>query len=77
MPAESVQTVTHVVKEGETLSSIAFEYLGRKGRWKEVFWQNARALTEIRPIPRLVNPDFIKPGDKLVIMTGIVLREKD
>jgi nucleoid-associated protein YgaU len=66
---------TYIVKHGDTLTSIAREKMGRAGAWKELFWVNARTLVERRPIPGLVNPNFIKPGDELEILTGVELRK--
>jgi DNA repair exonuclease SbcCD ATPase subunit len=52
-------TVTHVVKEGETLTVISLKYYGTKERWREIYDANRDALPE--------GPDKITPGQELTI----------
>ncbi len=47
----------YIVEAGDTLRTIAFELLGDKKKWQEIFKHN----------PQLTSPNHIKPGDILVI----------
>ncbi|MGA0615672.1 peptidoglycan-binding protein LysM [Paracoccus sp. KR1-242] len=53
--------VFHTVKKGETLSQIAAHYLGKAGRYPEIFEANK---------PMLTDPDKIYPGQTLRIPQG-------
>ena len=55
----TVRTVTHTVKEGETLTVISLKYYGTKERWREIYDANREALSG--------GPDKIQPGQKLII----------
>lgn len=55
-PAPPAKTVTHVVQPGETLFRIAVRY--------------GTTVEAIVRANQLVNPDFIVPGQRLVIPTG-------
>ena len=46
----------HIVKSGDTLSSIAADYLGDSGKY-----------TELAKINGIANPDLIKVGQKIQI----------
>jgi nucleoid-associated protein YgaU len=50
--------VFHTVQKGETLSAIAQKYLGKAGRYHEIFEANK---------PMLTHPDKIYPGQSLRI----------
>ena len=50
--------VFHTVQKGETLSAIAQKYLGKAGRYNEIFEANK---------PMLTHPDKIYPGQTLRI----------
>ncbi|WP_017998280.1 peptidoglycan-binding protein LysM [Paracoccus sp. N5] len=50
--------VFHTVQKGETLSAIAQKYLGKAGRYQEIFEANK---------PMLTDPDKIYPGQTLRI----------
>ncbi len=52
------QEVIHEVQRGETLSGIAKQYLGKASLYMKIFEANRDVL---------VNPDLIKPGQKLRI----------
>lgn len=54
----AAQPVFHIVKKGETLSAIAAHYLGKAGRYNEIFEANK---------PMLSHPDKIYPGQTLRI----------
>lgn len=56
--ADAVKPVFHTVKKGETLSAIAAQYLGKAGRYTEIFEANK---------PMLSHPDKIYPGQMLRI----------
>lgn len=49
---------THIVKSGETLSTIALKYYKDSSKWKDIYNANRNVLK---------NPDVITPGTKLVI----------
>lgn len=49
--------MTHTVKAGETLGTIAAKYLGSSSRWKEIWNAN----------PSITNPDLIYVGQVLTI----------
>ena len=55
---DAPQPVFHTVKKGETLSAIAAHYLGKAGRYNEIFEANK---------PMLTDPDKIYPGQTLRI----------
>ena len=57
-PATSGQTRSHVVADGETLSSIAGKYLGSQARYQEIFQANRDLLK---------SPNDLKIGMKLTI----------
>ncbi|MTH63339.1 peptidoglycan-binding protein LysM [Paracoccus shanxieyensis] len=60
-PKESApgpKSVFHTVQKGETLSAIAAKYLGKAGRYNEIFEANK---------PMLTHPDKIYPGQTLRI----------
>jgi LysM repeat protein len=57
-PATSALKRTHVVADGETLSSIAGKYLGSQARYQEIFQANRDQLT---------SPNDLKIGMKLTI----------
>ena len=54
----TTQPVFHTVKKGETLSEISQHYLGKAGRFNEIFEANK---------PMLSHPDKIYPGQVLRI----------
>lgn len=56
--ADAPKPVFHTVKKGETLSQIAQQYLGKAGRYNEIFEANK---------PMLTHPDKIYPGQMLRI----------
>lgn len=49
--------MTHTVKSGETLGTIAAKYLGSSARWKEIWNAN----------PQIANPDLIYVGQVLTV----------
>lgn len=55
------RTVTHVVKEGETLRLIALKYYGSRERWKNIYEANRSSIPD---------PNTIKAGQKLIIPLG-------
>ena len=57
-PQVPVEQKTHIVKQGETLSSIAYKYYKDSSRWKVLYDANKNILK---------TPDTITPGTKLVI----------
>lgn len=60
----AVQGVSHTVKQGETLSSIAQRYLGDANRWKEI--------ADLNPG---IKPEALKAGDVLVIPQAAITRK--
>ncbi len=48
----------HIVRKGETLSSIAQQYYGAAGKWRKILTANAKTVK---------NPNKIAPGTKLII----------
>ncbi|MCM8776884.1 MAG: LysM peptidoglycan-binding domain-containing protein [Candidatus Omnitrophica bacterium] len=57
-PQVVIEQKTHIVKNGETLSTIASKYYKDSSRWKDIYNANRNILK---------NPDVITPGLKLVI----------
>ncbi|HPP30641.1 MAG TPA: LysM peptidoglycan-binding domain-containing protein [bacterium] len=57
-PQVTVEQKTHIVKQGETLSTIALKYYKDTSKWKLIYDANRNVLK---------NPDVITPGTKLVI----------
>lgn len=55
---DAKKPVFHTVKKGETLSQISQQYLGKAGRYNEIFEANK---------PMLSHPDKIYPGQMLRI----------
>lgn len=56
---------THVIKAGETLSSIAAQYLGSSARYREIYEANRNVLRSPDDLPdgvTLVIPDAAKPA---------------
>jgi nucleoid-associated protein YgaU len=58
--ASSEQPVTrfHVVRQGETLSSISYQYYGAANKWRKIF--NVNRL-------RIKDPNILLPGTRLII----------
>lgn len=52
----SSNTKTHIVKEGETLQSIAYKYYGDSGYWYRIVSFN-----------KIINPFSVKPYTRLFI----------
>lgn len=57
-PPVTTGEVVHVVQSGETLGSIALEYYGTVGAWRQIFEANRNGLQD---------PDRIQPGMELRI----------
>ncbi|MCM8820555.1 MAG: LysM peptidoglycan-binding domain-containing protein, partial [Candidatus Omnitrophica bacterium] len=57
-PQVPIEKKMHIVKNGETLSTIASKYYKDSSRWKDIYNANRNVLK---------NPDVITPGTKLVI----------
>lgn len=63
-PAVHVQpeTITpqrfHIVRQGETLSEISYEYYGSAGKWRKIFEANRGTVK---------NADVVRAGTKLII----------
>lgn len=62
---EARQDATYVVKRGDTLWDLSFEFLGDPFRWPELWHGN----------PAISNPDRIYPGDQLRIPERFATRE--
>lgn len=57
--SEPIKTTRfHIVRKGDTLSSIAAQYLGSANQWRKIVETNAKIIK---------NPDKISPGTKLII----------
>ncbi len=48
----------HVVRDGETLSKISYDYYGSAGKWQRIFEANRKAIKDA---------NVVRPGTKLVI----------
>lgn len=63
-PAVNVQPETikpqkfHIVREGETLSEISYDYYGSAGKWRKIFEANRSTVK---------NANLVKAGTKLII----------
>lgn len=64
--ARAENAEVHVVERGETLSELAFRYLGRPVYARE----NGSLAWLMRMNPGIGNPDHIYPGQKLVVRDG-------
>ncbi|MHC4299434.1 MAG: LysM peptidoglycan-binding domain-containing protein [Planctomycetota bacterium] len=49
---------SHVVRDGETLSQISFDYYGSAGKWQRIFEANRKVIKDA---------NVVKPGTKLII----------
>ena len=58
-PKPASNTVTHTVKQGDTLWALAVKYLGNGNRWREIYYANEAIIG--------ANPNIIRPGQKLTI----------
>ncbi|MHC4625655.1 MAG: LysM peptidoglycan-binding domain-containing protein [Planctomycetota bacterium] len=48
----------HIVRDGETLSKISYDYYGSAGRWRRIFEANRKTIKDA---------NVVKPGTKLII----------
>ena len=48
----------HVVRDGETLSEISYDYYGSAGKWRRIFEANRKTIK---------NANVVMPGTKLTI----------
>jgi nucleoid-associated protein YgaU len=56
--APATPAKTHIVQNGETLSSIAQQYYGNSGAWQRIYNANTKVIK---------NPNVVPPGTKLTI----------
>ena len=47
----------HVVRSGDTLESLALQYLGSNDQWRDIWERN----------PEIKNPHLLRPGDKVLL----------
>ena len=47
----------HVVRPGDTLESLALQYMGSSELWRDIWERN----------PEIKNPHFLRPGDKVLL----------
>jgi len=58
-PTKKIKTKKfHIVRKGETLSEISYEYYGSANKWKKIFNTNRKIIKD---------PSDLKPGTKLII----------
>lgn len=48
----------HIVRDGETLSQISYDYYGSAGKWQRIFDANRKAIEDA---------NVVRPGTKLII----------
>jgi nucleoid-associated protein YgaU len=60
-PPPPLPPITHIVQPGETLGTIAAQFLGNSQRWREIFEANRDKISD---------PNLINPGMELVIPNG-------
>ena len=53
----STREGSHVIRQGDTLESLAQRYLGSSQYWRDIWELN----------PELANPHFLRPGNKLIL----------
>ena len=55
---EQQNTISHLVKRGESLSGISYKYYGSANKWRKIYNANRNVIK---------NADKLKPGTKLII----------